>query len=72
MLFTSGLYDAAGDFGYRVGMPARSGVSGTILAVLPNKFTVAVYSPGLNSFGNSVAGIAALELLSKKLDISIF
>ena len=72
LLVTSGLYDAAGDFGYRVGMPGKSGVSGTILAVLPNKFTVAVYSPGLNSFGNSVAGIAALELLSKKLDISIF
>ncbi len=72
LLFTSGLYDAAGDFGYRVGMPGKSGVSGTILAVLPNRFTVAVYSPGLNSFGNSVAGIAALELLSKKLDISIF
>ncbi|MDC3214773.1 glutaminase B [Pseudoalteromonas distincta] len=72
LLFTSGLYDAAGDFGYRVGMPGKSGVSGTILAVLPNKFTVAVYSPGLNSFGNSVAGIAALEQLSKKLDISIF
>lgn len=72
LLFTSGLYDAAGDFGYRVGMPGKSGVSGTILAVLPGKFTVAVYSPGLNRFGNSVAGIAALELLSKKLDISIF
>ena len=72
LLFTSGLYDAAGDFGYRVGMPGKSGVSGTILAVLPGKFTVAVYSPGLNSFGNSVAGIAALELLSKMLDISIF
>lgn len=72
LLFTSGLYDAAGDFGYRVGMPGKSGVSGTVLAVLPNKFTVAVYSPGLNAFGNSVAGIAALELLSKKLDISIF
>jgi len=72
LLFTSGLYDAAGDFGYRVGMPGKSGVSGTILAVLPGKLTVAVYSPGLNSYGNSVAGIAALELLSSKLDISIF
>ncbi|MBQ4832196.1 glutaminase B [Pseudoalteromonas sp. MMG010] len=72
LLFTSGLYDAAGDFGYRVGMPGKSGVSGAILAVLPNKFTVAVYSPGLNGFGNSVAGITALELLSHKLDISIF
>ena len=72
LLFTSGLYDAAGDFGYRVGMPGKSGVSGTILAVLPNQFTVAVWAPRLNSYGNSVAGIAALERLSQKLDISIF
>ena len=61
LLFTSGLYDAAGDFAYRVGMPGKSGVSGTIIAVLPGQFTVAVWSPGLDNFGNSVAGIAALE-----------
>ncbi|MCF6437629.1 glutaminase B [Pseudoalteromonas sp. MMG022] len=72
LLFTSGLYDAAGDFAYRVGMPGKSGVSGTIIAVVPEKFTVAVWSPGLDKFGNSVAGIAALERLSEQLNTAIF
>nr|WP_040696165.1 glutaminase B [Pseudoalteromonas citrea] len=72
LLFTSGLYDAAGDFAYRVGMPGKSGVSGAIIAVLPNQFTVAVCSPGLDKVGNSVAGIAALEFLSEELGTAIF
>ncbi|TMP38691.1 glutaminase B [Pseudoalteromonas rubra] len=72
LLFTSGLYDAAGDFAYRVGMPGKSGVSGTIIAVAPERFTVAVWSPGLDKVGNSVAGIAALELLAEKLGTALF
>ncbi|RZQ53456.1 glutaminase [Pseudoalteromonas phenolica] len=68
LLFTSGLYDAAGDFAYRVGMPGKSGVSGTIIAVLPGQFTAAVWSPGLDSYGNSVAGIAALEYLAEHIN----
>ncbi|BBN80752.1 glutaminase [Pseudoalteromonas sp. A25] len=72
LLFTSGLYDAAGDFAYRVGMPGKSGVSGTIIAVVPGQFTVAVWSPGLDKFGNSVAGIAALEYVSEQLGTAIF
>ncbi|CAH9059195.1 Glutaminase 2 [Pseudoalteromonas sp. CIP111854] len=72
LLFTSGLYDAAGDFAYRVGMPGKSGVSGTIIAVVPGQFTIAVWSPGLDKFGNSVAGIAALEYLSEQLGTAIF
>lgn len=72
LLFTSGLYDAAGDFAYRVGMPGKSGVAGGIIAVLPNQFTVAVWSPGLDKVGNSVAGIAALEFLSEELGTAIF
>ncbi|MFC3031452.1 glutaminase B [Pseudoalteromonas fenneropenaei] len=72
LLFTSGLYDAAGDFAYRVGMPGKSGVSGTIVAVVPGKFTVAVWSPGLDKVGNSIAGIAALEYLSMQLDVCAF
>ncbi|QPB82106.1 glutaminase B [Pseudoalteromonas rubra] len=72
LLFTSGLYDAAGDFAYRVGMPGKSGVSGTIIAVAPGRFTVAVWSPGLDKVGNSVAGIAALELLAEKLGTALF
>ncbi|EKE69235.1 glutaminase B [Gallaecimonas xiamenensis] len=72
LLFTSGLYDAAGDFAYRVGMPGKSGVGGGIVAVLPGRFTACVWSPELNEYGNSVAGIWALEELSKALDLSLF
>ncbi|WP_462173764.1 glutaminase B [Pseudoalteromonas xiamenensis] len=72
LLFTSGLYDAAGDFAYRVGMPGKSGVSGTIIAVVPGKFTVAVYSPGLDKVGNSVAGIEALAKLSEMIEFNAF
>ncbi|MEI5640659.1 MULTISPECIES: glutaminase B [unclassified Pseudoalteromonas] len=72
LLFTSGLYDAAGDFGYRVGMPGKSGVGGAIIAVVPNRFTISVWSPGLDKVGNSLAGIAALEFLSDKLGTAIF
>ncbi|WMC11441.1 glutaminase B [Oceanimonas pelagia] len=72
LLFTSGLYDAAGDFAYRVGMPAKSGVGGGIVAVVPGRFTVCVWSPELNCYGNSVAGIWALEELSRALDLRLF
>ncbi len=72
LLFTSGLYDAAGDFAYRVGMPAKSGVGGGIVAVVPGRFTVCVWSPELNHYGNSVAGIWALEELSRSLDLRLF
>lgn len=72
LLFTSGLYDAAGDFGYRVGMPGKSGVGGAIIAIVPNRFTVSVWSPGLDKVGNSLAGIAALEYLSNELGTAIF
>lgn len=72
LLFTSGLYDAAGDFAYRVGMPGKSGVSGTIIAVVPGKFTVAVFSPCLDSVGNSVAGIEAFAKLSEAIEFNAF
>ncbi|CCQ09509.1 Glutaminase [Pseudoalteromonas luteoviolacea B = ATCC 29581] len=72
LLFTSGLYDAAGDFAYRVGMPGKSGVSGAIIAVAPGRFTVAVQSPRLDKIGNSVAGIEALAKLSELIDFNAF
>ncbi|SFC77892.1 L-glutaminase [Pseudoalteromonas denitrificans DSM 6059] len=72
LLATCGLYDEAGDFAYRVGMPGKSGVGGGIIAVIPGEMSICVWSPELNESGNSLAGIAALELLTNKLSRSIF
>jgi len=72
LLMTSGLYDAAGDFAYRVGMPGKSGVGGGIVAIIPGELVVCVWSPELNSYGNSLAGTAALELFTTKLGRSVF
>ena len=66
------LYDEAGNFAYRVGLPGKSGVGGGIIAVVPGRFTVCVWSPELNAAGNSLAGIAALEKLSERIGWSIF
>ncbi|MBY5921796.1 glutaminase B [Ferrimonas balearica] len=72
LLATSGLYDGAGEFAYRVGMPGKSGVGGGIIAVVPGEMSVCVWSPALDESGNSCAGTAALELLAKRLGRSIF
>jgi len=72
LMLTCGLYDAAGDFAYRVGLPAKSGVGGGIVAVVPNRMTIAVWSPELDALGNSVAGFAALERLARDADLSVF
>ena len=72
IMATSGLYDEAGNFAYRVGLPGKSGVGGGIVAVAPGRFSVCVWSPGLNEAGNSLAGMAALEQLSRQLAVSVF
>ncbi|SHI10064.1 glutaminase B [Ferrimonas marina] len=72
LLATSGLYDGSGEFAYRVGMPGKSGVGGGIIAVIPGEMSVCVWSPELDSSGNSLAGIAMLEQVSKRLGRSIF
>ena len=72
IMATSGLYDEAGNFAYRVGLPGKSGVGGGIVAVVPGRFTVCVWSPELNAAGNSLIGMAALEALSQRIDWSIF
>ncbi|ALP41518.1 glutaminase B [Aeromonas schubertii] len=72
LLATCGLYDEAGDFAYRVGMPGKSGVGGGIVAVIPGELSVCVWSPELNKAGNSLAGTAALECLAERLGRSIF
>lgn len=69
---TCGFYDEAGEFSYLVGLPGKSGVGGGIVALCPHKYSVAVWSPRLNSKGNSVMGIKALELLTTYTEESIF
>ncbi|HWK53134.1 MAG TPA: glutaminase [Hyphomicrobiales bacterium] len=72
LMLTCGLYDAVGEFAYRVGLPAKSGVGGGIVAVLPGEYAVAVWSPELDPSGNSLAGGAALEYLTLMTGRSVF
>ena len=69
---TCGFYDEAGEFSYLVGLPGKSGVGGGIVAIYPLQYSVAVWSPRLNSKGNSVMGIKALELFTTETKESIF
>jgi len=69
---TCGFYNGAGEYSYRVGLPGKSGVGGGIAAICPNQYSVAVWSPRLDSKGNSVVGLKALELLTTKTSVSIF
>ena len=69
---TCGFYDEAGEFSYLVGLPGKSGVGGGIVAIHPLKYSVAVWSPRLNTKGNSIMGLKALELLTTYTAESIF
>ncbi|EME17585.1 glutaminase A [Rhodococcus triatomae] len=69
VMTSCGMYDAAGDWIARVGLPAKSGVGGGVLAVLPGQIGIAVHSPRLDAHGNSVRGVQACRELSKALEL---
>ncbi|SLN54639.1 Thermolabile glutaminase [Roseovarius litorisediminis] len=72
LMMTCGHYDGSGDYAYRVGLPGKSGVGGGILTIVPGIASVAVWSPGLNNYGNSKLGTEAMQRFADMTGWSVF
>ena len=72
LMLTCGTYDAAGDVAFSIGLPCKSGVGGGIVAVVPDRLTLCVWSPALDASGNSLLGMQALALFANRTGLSIF
>ena len=71
-MYGCGMYDFSGQFAFEIGLPAKSGVSGCIMVVVPNKMGICIWAPQLDEQGNSVKGIEVCRELSKKYNFHIF
>jgi glutaminase len=71
-MMMAGLYDGSGGWAWHVGLPAKSGVGGGLVAVMPGKGAIAVFSPPLDEAGNSVRGQEVIQYVANKLDLNLF
>lgn len=72
IMLTAGFYDESGLWSYRAGLPAKTGVGGGIVAVVPGRMGIAAFSPRLNEAGNSIRATRAIEFISTTLGLSLF
>jgi len=72
VMYSCGMYNFAGEWANRVGLPAKSGVSGGIIMVVPNQAGIAVFSPLLDGRGNSIRGVKVCEALSERFELHLF
>lgn len=72
IMYSCGMYDYAGEWAYSVGIPAKSGVGGGIVAVVPGQIGIGIFSPPLDAKGNSVRGVKVCEELSRRFGLHSF
>ena len=72
IMATAGFYDESGDWMYTAGLPAKTGVGGGIVAVVPGRFAIAAFSPRLNEAGNSVRSLKAIRDIAGELGVGVF